>query len=91
MIGCDAVGGENAQQRIFERQVKAARARVALAPGTAAQLVVDAPRLVALGADDVQPAGGDHLVVQLLPVVAHVLDALLPRRLVDALVGEHAC
>ena len=48
---------------VFERQVEARRARVALAAGAAAQLVVDAPRLVALGADDVQAAGGDNLVV----------------------------
>ena len=63
----DALAGEDAQQRILERQVEARAARVALAAGAAAQLVVDAPRLVALGADDVQAAGGDHLVVQLLP------------------------
>ena len=69
-----AVGREDAQQRILERQVEAARARVALASRAAAQLVVDAARLVALGADDVQPPGGDHLVVQLLPVEAHLLD-----------------
>ena len=71
----DAVAGEDAQQRVFERQVEAARARVALAARAAAQLVVDAPRLVALGADDVQAAGRDHLVVQLLPVDAHLFDA----------------
>ena len=59
---------EDAHQVVFERQVEAARARVALAAGTAAQLVVDAARLVALGADDVQAAGGDHLLVALLPV-----------------------
>ena len=39
-----------------EREVEAGLARVALAAGTAAQLVVDAPRLVALGADDVEAA-----------------------------------
>ena len=40
-------------------------ARVALAAGAAAQLVVDAARLVALGAEDVEAARGDHLVVLL--------------------------
>src|SRR5207245_10252402 len=39
----------------------------------AAQLVVDAPRLVPLGADDVQPAGLDHPVVQLLPLAVQLL------------------
>ena len=59
----DAVGAEDAHQVVFERQVEARRARVALPAGAAAQLVVDAPRLVALGADDVQAAGVDDLVV----------------------------
>ena len=58
-----AVRAEALHQRVFERQVEARRARVALAAGAAAQLVVDAPRLVALGADDVQAAGRDHLLV----------------------------
>ena len=61
---------EDAHQVVFERQVEAARARIALAAGAAAQLVVDAARLVALGADDVQAAGGDHRVVALLPVAS---------------------
>ena len=56
-----AIGREALHQRVFERQIEARRARVALAPGAAAQLVVDAPRLVALGADDVQAAGVDDL------------------------------
>ena len=59
----DAVGAEDAHQVVFERQVEARRARVALAAGAAAQLVVDAPRLVALGAEDVQAAEADDLVV----------------------------
>ena len=46
---------------------KRAGTRVALAPGTAAQLVVHAARFVALGADDVQSAAGQHLLVQFLP------------------------
>ena len=39
-----------------ERQVEPGLARVALTAGTTAQLVVDAARLVALGADDVEAA-----------------------------------
>ena len=39
-----------------QRQVEPGLARVALTAGTTAQLVVDAPRLVALGADDVEAA-----------------------------------
>lgn len=51
-----ALLAEQAQKVVLERQVEAGLARVALPPGAAAQLVVDAPRLVALGADDAQPA-----------------------------------
>src|SRR5207342_1444666 len=51
------VGREDAHQVVFERQVEARGARIALAAGTATQLVVDAARLVAFGADDVQAAG----------------------------------
>ena len=40
---------------VLEREVEAGFARVYLSPGAAAQLVVDARRLVALGADDAQP------------------------------------
>src|SRR6185437_5107296 len=47
---------EDAHQIVFEREVEARRAGIALAAGAAAQLVVDAARLVALGRDDVQPA-----------------------------------
>ena len=54
---------EDAHQIVFERQIEAARSGIALAAGAAAQLIVDAPRLVALGADDVQAAGGEHLLV----------------------------
>ena len=58
----DAVGAEDAHQVVLERQVEARGAGVALAAGAAAELVVDAPRLVALGAQDVQAAGGEHLL-----------------------------
>src|SRR2546430_9588929 len=43
--------------------------------GAAAQLVVDAPALVALGGDDAQAAGGLDLLVQALPLVLQLLDA----------------
>jgi hypothetical protein len=71
----------------FQRQVEARRARVALAAGTTAQLVVDAARLVALGGDDAQAAGGLHLRVERLPFVLELLDLarLLFRR--DGVVG----
>ena len=55
------------------RQEEARLARVALAAGAAAQLVVDPARLVALGADDEQAAGLEHLLVV-------VGDARLDRR-----------
>src|SRR5690242_12828503 len=63
----DALGvTEDAHQVVFERQIEAARARVTLTTGTAAQLIVDTTRLVTFGADDVQAAGGEHRLVTLL-------------------------
>src|SRR6185437_5056512 len=41
---------EYAHQVVFERQVETARSRIALPAGTAAQLIVDAPRFMPLGA-----------------------------------------
>ena len=66
----DAVAGEQADQVVLGREEEARLAGVALAPGAPAQLVVDAPRLVALGAEDEEAArvehalavGGDRLV-----------------------------
>ncbi len=70
---------ENAHQIVFERQIEPAGSRIALAAGTAAQLIVDAPRFVALGADDVQAAGGQHLLVAFAPVVVNLLQLGLVR------------
>src|SRR5262249_15385064 len=51
----DALGAEDAQEVVLEREIEARRAWIALAARAAPELVVDAARLVALGADDVQP------------------------------------
>src|SRR5258708_26246657 len=58
----DAARGrtEDLHKVIFQRDEKAARAWVTLPAGSTAQLVVDAPALVALGADDVQPPYVGH-------------------------------
>ena len=55
-------GREQAHQLVFEREVEAALAGVALTAGAAAQLVVDAARLVPLGAEHVEAAEGADLV-----------------------------
>ena len=60
-----AVRAEDAHQVVLERQVELGAARVALAAGAAAQLVVDAPALVALGAEHVEAAGVDRLLLLL--------------------------
>src|SRR5256712_5711279 len=52
----DALRGEDADEVVLERAVEARGARVALAAGTPAELVVDTAGLVALGADDVEAA-----------------------------------
>ena len=52
----DALLTEQTQKVVLEREVEAGLARVSLAPSAAAQLIVDTPRLVTLGADDAQPS-----------------------------------
>src|SRR5260370_17520651 len=51
---------EDLHQVVLERDEELARAGVALAAGAAAQLVVDAPALVAPRADDLQAAPLRH-------------------------------
>src|SRR5688572_28992192 len=62
----DTIGGEALHQVVVERQVEARRTRIALAAGAATQLVVDAARVVAFRADDVQAARFDDADVLLL-------------------------
>ena len=69
----DPVAGEQADEVVLGGEEEARLAGVALAAGAAAQLVVDAARLVALGADDEQAAG-------LHDLLAVVLDARLDLR-----------
>ena len=59
----DALAAKDAQQVVLQGEVETRGAWVALASGTAAQLIVDAPRLVALGGDDVEAAERDHFLV----------------------------
>jgi len=54
--GVEPVGPEDPHQIVFQRQEEFRAAGIALAAGTAAQLVVDTARFVAFGADDVEAA-----------------------------------
>ena len=56
MMPVDPVAGEEADEVVLAGEVEARLAGVALAAGAAAELVVDPPRLVALGAEDVEAA-----------------------------------
>ena len=56
-----ALRAEDAHEIVLERQEEARAARIALAAGAAAELIVDAPALMALGADDVEAAGFERL------------------------------
>ena len=60
----ELVGAEDAHQVVFERKEELRVAGIALAAGTAAQLVVDAAALMPLGAENVEPAGGERLFLQ---------------------------
>ena len=72
--GGGAIQGKQAQQGVFKREVETAGTGIALAPGAAAQLVVDTAAFVAFGADDVQTACGQHFFVFALPVVLQCLN-----------------
>ena len=52
-----AVGAEDAHQIVLQGQEELGAAGVALAAGAAAELIVDAPALMPLSADDVEAAG----------------------------------
>ena len=59
-----AVRTEDAHQIVLQRQEEFRAARVALAAGPAAQLVVDAAAFVTFGADDVEAARGNGLFLE---------------------------
>src|SRR5437773_2390695 len=100
----DALAAEDPQQVVLEREIEVRRAGVALAARAATQLVVDAARLVALGADDVQAAELHDLLVLglgdsprlhqrrrlLLGGGCDRVDALLPQDLLGQEVGVAA-
>ena len=58
----DPLAGEQPHEVVLGGEEEARFAGVALTAGAAAQLVVDPARLVALGADDEQAAGLQHLL-----------------------------
>ena len=58
--GVEPVGAEDPHQIVFQRQEEFRAPGIALTAGTAAQLVVDAARFMAFGADDVEPARPGH-------------------------------
>ena len=78
-----AVRAEDAHQVVFERQVELGAAGVALTAGAAAQLVVDAPAFVALGAEHVEAAGVQRLLLLHVDVGLQMLGALLGDLLSD--------
>ena len=58
-----ALAAENPQQIVLERKEESRRSRIALPSSASSQLIVDAPRLMTLGAENVQSAHRHHFVV----------------------------
>src|SRR3954471_20922996 len=94
----DPVAREQAHEVVLGGDVEARLAGVALAAGAAAKLVVDAARLVALGAEDEQAAGLHHALavgfdlgldalVELIPLTVVLVGAGLEAELDERLVG----
>ena len=63
----NAVRAELAHQVVFQRKKESRTARIALASGAASQLAVDPPRVMAFGADNLQPAGPVLFILIALP------------------------
>ena len=61
--GVHALRAEDAHQVVLQRQEEFGGAGIALAARTAAQLVVDAAAFMALGADHIEAAGGQRLLL----------------------------
>ncbi len=74
-----ALAAENAQQVVLQGEIEARAARIALAAGTAAELVIDAAGFVPLGGDDVQAADVHHLVVFLIGLCLEAGEQLVPQ------------
>ena len=64
----DFVSAEPAHQLIVEGDVELSRTGVSLASGASPELVVDAARLVTLGADDVEPSNVQNVSMVGLPL-----------------------
>src|SRR5207245_840808 len=79
----DALAAEDAHQIVLEREKKARGAGIALAAGASSQLIINAPRLMAFRAEDVQAAERDHFVVLRFALLGKLLVDRLP------LVGRH--
>src|SRR3982751_4135407 len=69
---------EPAHEVVAQGEVEPRLPRVALPAGAAAQLVVDPPALVPLGAEHVEPAGLDDLLVLGLDLRLGVLERVVP-------------
>ena len=58
----ECASGKQAHQFVIEAEIEAAFARVSLTACTTTQLIIDSPRLVALGAKNIKAAKCSHLV-----------------------------
>src|SRR5262252_9071947 len=83
--GIELVGPENAHEVVFQREEELGMPGIALAAGTAAQLVVDAPALVALGAEHEEPASGECRFLEPRDLGA---DLLRPPRVLAVLMAD---
>ena len=58
----DLIATEDPKDTVLEREEEVGGARVALTAGAAAQLIIDAPRVMEVGPDDVQSTKRHHLL-----------------------------
>ena len=87
--GLHALAAEPHDEFVFEGEEEHGHAHVPLTAGTAAQLVVDAPRFVPLGADDAEAAHRDDLFLFLVRLrLVIVVEFLIPLAHLSGLVVD---
>ena len=75
--GADAIGGEDPHEVVFHGKVEAGGPRIPLAPGTASELVINAPRFVPLRANHPKATGPQHRFMAGLPSIPRGLPSCL--------------
>ena len=76
----DPIGGKNAHQVVFERQIETRNPGVTLPSGAPTQLIVDTTGFMPLGPENMETAGLDNRIMTHLPISGESLAGCLVQR-----------